>query len=208
MPPQAAWAQAPKWDSYVKQHFPALSDGNTIKGCQDSSSSQTIHDPPNNFSQRGEYQGLSDWDPTFLRRKWRWWSWEGQAGVWCFWRERENKVHAAVEGAAGRAATWAQAVPGCRRPSLGAACPATLGGSPGTAAAPHAGSAWRRAPWSLQGRQGWVSCMLGRRALGRRALGRRAPPRRAAGSPAFFIQFAAEPAMCVDAGVLREAACR
>lgn len=85
MPPQAAWAQAPTWDSYAKQHFPALSDSNSTEGRQDSSSSKTIHDPPNNFSQRGEYQGLSDRDPALLRRKWRWWWWEGQAGMWSFW---------------------------------------------------------------------------------------------------------------------------
>lgn len=44
-------------------------------------------------------------------------------------------------------------LPCCRRPSLCGVCPGPPAGSPGTAEALRAESAWRRGPWSLESNQ-------------------------------------------------------
>lgn len=119
------------------------------------------------ISARSEYQGPSDGGPRLS---------EEEAEIVVMGGTGRRAVLLARKGeqgarCSGKAASRARAVPGCRRPSLGAAGPATPGGSPGTAAALRAGSSWRRAPWSLQGRQRWVSCVRGRRAPSRHSDG-------------------------------------
>lgn len=86
---------------------------------------------------------------------WRRWWWRmlgGLGGKWCgVLPQRKGRWGCCPTG-------WGASVPWCRRPSLGVAGPGIPVGSPGTAGARHARSAWKRAPWSLGSEQSrWVS---------------------------------------------------